>query len=366
MNSQSNSPEIRVKLSLQRQQYSDFTLDVDLNLPGKGITAIFGHSGSGKTTLLRVIAGLEKIDNTEISINGSIWQNNNRSVAPHKRRVGYVFQQSGLFSHLTAHKNMLYAVKRAQQRPDENFVREVIEVMNLTHLLNHYPDQLSGGESQRVAIARTLLSDPVLILMDEPLASLDERHKNDILPYLEKIKTTFKVPILYVSHSIKEVSRLADYAVVLDRGKAVNQGTVTEVFSTLNPLLNLGSRQSTLLEGTVVAREPQWGLVKVRFDQLELWIKDSDYKLEAQIRLQLLAKDISLTLSNNDQSSILNRVKMNISEIQTDDDDSMVLVKLVSGKDIIIARITRRSCKTLALKVGLTVWAQIKSVAIIR
>ncbi len=201
-------------------QYSGFSLDVDLALPGRGITALFGQSGSGKTTILRCIAGLEKARDAFISVNGEVWQDDAKDffVPTHKRSLGYVFQEASLFPHLSVRSNLDYGRKRAGKKDDKVF-EHTITLLGIGHLLDRLPEKLSGGESQRVAIARALLTEPKLLLMDEPLSALDARRKEEILPYIERIQSTLSIPILYVSHQPDEVMRLADHLVLLAEGR---------------------------------------------------------------------------------------------------------------------------------------------------
>ena len=225
---------LQVNFTLTSSQQITY-LDIDTRIPAKGVTAIYGHSGSGKTSLLRCIAGLEKAPNGSLAIHKddwqATWQDSNIFLPVHKRPIGYVFQEASLFAHLNAEKNLRYAIKRADKKVTQEFYQRVIAVMGINDILERYPNQLSGGERQRIAIARALLIQPRLLLMDEPLAALDHQRKQEILPYLEKLQQSFDIPILYVSHSMDEVARLADHIVVLDQGKVIAEGKLTDVFS---------------------------------------------------------------------------------------------------------------------------------------
>jgi len=343
-----------------------FTLDVDIEIPGQGVTAIFGHSGSGKTSLLRCIAGLHSSTNGKLSINGKIWQDESTYVETHQRSVGYVFQEASLFEHLTAGENLLYATKRAAIPPSEETYQQTIHLMGIDPILDNYPNQLSGGERQRVSIARALLSNPQLLLMDEPLASLDERRKQEILPYLERLRGELDIPILFVSHSVDEVARLADYIVVLEQGKVVTNGTLTEVLSRIDLPFRLGEDTGVIVEGTVAERNERWHLVRVEFDGGDLWLKDNGDAIGQSVRIRVLARDVSLSLENHQDTSILNRMPAEILEISPGADRALALVRLKVGTTVLIARVTGRSVEHLQLKPGKKLWAQIKSVAIVR
>lgn len=341
-------------------------LDVDSTIPTTGITAIYGHSGSGKTSLLRCIAGLEKADQGKLLVSGETWQDDSLFLPTHKRPIGYVFQEASLFPHLTAQKNLAYAVKRADLSVSPEFYQRIIEVMGINDILDRYPSQLSGGERQRIAIARALLIQPRLLLMDEPLAALDHERKQEILPYLERLHTNFDIPILYVSHSMDEVARLADHILVLDQGKIIAEGELTQVFSRIDLPQRLEQESGVILHGKVVEKDEQWQLMRIAFAQGEIWLPDSGEVLEQAVRIRILAKDVSLALNNHDDMSIVNRIEVKVAEIKSDIDNPMALVRLTMGEDYLVAKLTKKSTHHLQLKIGMTIWAQIKSVAIVR
>ena len=345
---------------------STFSLDVNLTLPGKGITAIFGQSGSGKTTLLRCVAGLERAQAGRLTINGESWQSDTLFVPTHQRSLGYVFQESSLFPHLSAQGNLNYAIKRSGIAHSKALSDHVIELMGIAPLLSRYPNQLSGGERQRVAIARALLIQPRLLLMDEPLASLDAARKQEILPYLEKLRSTFEVPILYVSHALDEVTRLADYVVVLEQGRAVAEGNVGEVFSRIDVPLPVGSDAGVVWQGQVIERNQQWHLARIACAGGDLWVRDTGDAIGQPIRVRILARDVSLSLSCHEDSSILNRLPVKVLEIASDSDAAMARVRLQAGNDFVTAQVTCRSVDHLKLAPEQRLWAQIKSVAILR
>ncbi|WP_078085103.1 molybdenum ABC transporter ATP-binding protein [Microbulbifer mangrovi] len=359
--------------------HAPFALDVQLDIPGRGVTGIFGPSGCGKTTLLRCIAGLQPCENGSLAVNGETWQssgNKRNSLPVHRRPLGFVFQQPSLFPHLSAGENLEFARKRARQKVSDDEYREITELMGITRLLSQQPEALSGGEQQRVAIARALLIKPRLLLMDEPLASLDQMRKREILPYLEKLHRSLEIPILYVSHSVEEVARLADHLLLMDEGKIVNEGPATALLSRADFPVQLGDDLGVLLEAQIAQQDSQWSLLSASFDGGSLWLRDTGEQVGDSIRVRVLARDISLTREEDMQSSILNRLPVQVEEICPDRDPAMMLIRLkpqsasaaASDANVsrLIARITRRSVHQLSLEIGTTLWAQIKSVAIVR
>ena len=371
--------------------YDDFVLDVDLALPAKGVTVLYGQSGSGKTTLLRCLAGLVHAPGGVLSVDGDQWQGDEVFVPTHKRPIGYVFQEPSLFEHLTVEGNLSYAQKRVDLAGSSGSVlssKEVIELLGIENLMQRKPNQLSGGEKQRVAIARALFSQPELLLMDEPLASLDTQRKREILPYLEKLRLELKIPIVYVTHSIDELSRLADWVVVLDQGRVVANGSLADVLTALDSPMQL-DYAGIVLETTILSREAQWDLMRVSFIGGELLLADNGRAEGETLRVRVDARDVSLTLSQHTDTSILNALPATVIEISACLSQDAVLVKLGLGhqstaaldesnvtdeqskagrdsNEILLSRITRRSAEHLALAVGSQVWAQIKSVAVLR
>jgi molybdate transport system ATP-binding protein len=216
--------------------YGRFQLDVDLAIPNSGITVLFGHSGSGKTTLLRCIAGLQQAPHGFLQINGKVWQDSERNIflPTYRRPLGYVFQEANLFPHLTVAANVEFGVKRIGKSTGPVIFQDVVELLGISHLLKCLPHSLSGGERQRVAIARALVLNPDILLMDEPLASLDFKRKQEILPYLNQLHQQTHIPILYVTHSQQEVMHLADYVVIMEEGRVLASGTLSETMNYLD------------------------------------------------------------------------------------------------------------------------------------
>lgn len=358
--------QARFQLSYGRQAKSHFNLDVDIDIPGQGVTAIFGASGSGKTSLLRCIAGLEKHTSGKLCVNGELWQDSSVFVPTNKRSLGYVFQEASLFEHLTAMGNLRYAIKRSNQTVNPQLLEQVVSVMGVESILTQLPEQLSGGEKQRVAIARALLSQPKLLLMDEPLASLDTARKLEILPYLERIRRDFNIPVLYVSHAVDEIVRLADHVVMMEQGKVMAQGGVTEVFSRVDLPLGVSTEVGAILECKIVKRDTQWHLMCVSFNGGELWLPNVENEQNNRLRIRVLASDVSLTLTPHNDSSILNVISGKVAAIVNDKDPAMSLVRLEVGQSYLLARLTHKSLQKLALTSGDSAWIQIKSAAIVR
>lgn len=242
-----------------RLDYADFSLDVDLQLPGRGVTALFGHSGSGKTTLLRCVAGLERSDQGELTVNGERWQNSaqNLFVPPHRRPIGYVFQEANLFTHLSVRRNLEFGMRRVPAPQRRVALEQAVELLGIDHLLERMPDRLSGGERQRVGIARALLTSPRLLLMDEPLAALDLKRKSEILPYLERLHDELDIPVLYVSHSPDEVARLADHVVLLEQGRAIAQGELRETLARLDLPTAFSDDAGVVIEGEIAGHDAE-------------------------------------------------------------------------------------------------------------
>jgi len=369
---------LQIELNLQRQE---FTLDVNVQLPGSGVSVLFGHSGSGKTTLLRCIAGLEKA-NGSVSFGDQQWQSQNHFLPTFKRPLAYVFQESSLFDHLSAEGNLQFAVKRAPQAASSGEITEIIELLGIGHTLKKYPAQLSGGERQRVAIARALLNKPQLLLMDEPLASLDEQRKQEILPYLEQLKNHLQLPIIYVTHSPAEVARLADYLVALKDGKVVAQGTLRETLTRLDFPLTLGEEAGVVLEGTVLEKDEQWQLLKIGFGthtnsppqnreryQIEghdaIWLRAGNEAIGQSVRARILARDVSLALTARHDSSIQNCLPGKVVAISDDQHPALALIKVMVGDTPFLSRMTRRSVAHLQLMPGSDIWVQVKSAALV-
>lgn len=352
-----------------KRVYADFGLDVDLNLPGRGVTALYGHSGSGKTTCLRCIAGLERAEHGFVQINDEVWQDSDNGifVPPHKRALGYVFQEASLFPHLSVLANLQFGLKRivrSQRRVD---MAQATELLGIGHLLERHPQHLSGGERQRVGIARALLTSPKLLLMDEPLAALDSRRKSEILPYLQRLHDELDIPVLYVSHAQDEVARLADHLVLLSEGKALASGPIGETLARLDLPMAMGDDAGVIIEGQVSAYDADYQLLSLQLPATEMSIRvtHAPIALGQPLRCKVHARDISLSLQNSEFSSILNRLPVTVVSEQSADNAAHVLIRLDAGGTPLVARITRYSRDQLGVHPGQHLWAQIKAVAVL-
>lgn len=349
--------------------YSGFSLDVDLQLPGRGVTALYGHSGSGKTTCLRCIAGLERAEQVFIQVNDEVWEDSDKGifVPPHKRALGYVFQEASLFPHLSVRANLEFGLRRIPRQQRRVDMAHATELLGIGHLLGRDPQNLSGGERQRIGIARALLTSPKLLLMDEPLAALDTQRKNEILPYLQRLHDELDIPVLYVSHSQDEVARLADHLVLLSNGKALASGAIGETLARLDLPLALGDDAGVVIEGHVSAYDADYQLLTLQLPNTDLSIRVAHSPMaEGQaLRCKVQARDVSLSLQGVEQSSILNRLPVTvISEIGADN-AAHVLIRLNAAGTPLLARITRYSRDQLGVHPGRQLWAQIKAVAVL-
>lgn len=354
-----------IRVSLAR---TAFRLDADLQLPAHGITALFGPSGSGKTTLLRCVAGLERTPGGIVRIAGEVWQDDSQDLflPPWKRPLGYVFQEASLFDHLDVRRNLEYGQRRAGARRETAIALEsAIELLGIGSLLARRTDELSGGERQRVAIARALATQPRLLLLDEPLASLDYARRQDVLPWLERLRDELRIPMLYVTHAADEVARLADTLVALDQGRVVASGPAAQVLARIEAPVLLGEDAGALLDGTVQERDGQWHLTRVAFAGGSLWLRDGGLPVGRRVRLRVLARDVSIALEEPHGTSIQNLLRCRVEAIAPDRHPSQVLVRLACGDSVLLARITARAANALALATGQPVWAQVKSVALV-
>jgi molybdate transport system ATP-binding protein len=345
-----------------------FSLDVDLDLPARGVTALFGQSGSGKTTLLRCMAGLERASQGRLVVNGEVWQDDTGRAGAwlptHQRPLGYVFQEASLFPHLTVLGNLRYGMRRASSA-QQSSLDQAIELLGIGHLLERKPDRLSGGERSRIGIARALAVSPRLLLMDEPLAALDLKRKQEILPYLERLHRELDIPVIYVSHAPDEVARLADHLVVMDAGRAVAAGPLSETLARLDLPIQLGEDVGVVLDAVVAERDQQWHLARVEFAGGSLWVRDAGHALGQAVRVRILARDVSIALAPISGISIQNCLRATIEEMAGDHHPALSLLRLKVGTSPLLARLTQRAAAELGLATGMAVWAQIKAVALV-
>ena len=344
-----------------------FTLDVALNLPARGVTAFFGPSGCGKTSVLRALAGLERAAG-RVAFGETVWQDDAQGlfVPTHQRAIGYVIQEAALFPHLDVQHNLAYGLKRIAPAERRIALDRVVDLLGIAHLLQRRPDTLSGGERQRVAIARALATSPALLLMDEPLAALDARRKAEVLPYLDRLHEELGIPIVYVSHAIDEVARLADHLVLMEAGRVLADGPLPDMLARLDLPVALGDDAGVVLDAVIGERDAQWHLARLDVDgeACRLWTRDPGQEVGRHVRLRVLARDVSLTRTPQTGTSIGNQLRGTIEAIADDEHPALALVRVRVGSAPVVARLTRRSAHALELAVGMPVWAQVKTVAL--
>jgi len=350
--------ECKIKIQLE-----SFMLDANFSIPDRGITVVFGPSGSGKTTLLRAIAGLEKSDDGFLKIGDSVWQKGEDFLATHKRQIGYVFQDAALFDHLDVKGNLNFVVKRAIGLK-EDFIESIHNLLEIKTLLNRKTTQLSGGEKQRVAIARALLTNPKILLLDEPLSALDLKRKNEILPYLDSIHNDLEIPILYVTHSQDEMSRLADHLLLIEDGNIVGSGPVNDMLTRFDMPLSHGGDAVSIIEAEVLKRDSEFNLMHLDFLGGQFIVPDNSFPVQTKVRIRVVARDVSLTKSKQVDTSILNIFPAMVQEI-VNEGEAQVMVRLQIKDTILLACITRKSSYKLRLEKGSEVFVQVKSVAIL-
>ncbi len=345
----------------------DFTLNSgEFELPAQGVTAVFGHSGSGKTTFLRCLAGFEASATGRVFFGEQAWLNNGKSLAVHKRDLGYVFQENSLFTHLNVADNLRYGLKRSQKQQRIIEFSQVIEWLGLTTLLARNPESLSGGERQRVAIARTLLSQPKILMMDEPMASLDLFSKRAIMPYLEGLRDELDIPILYISHSPEEVERLADTVVFMEQGKILSIEPIEEALNRKNTPLYQGMEPRSVFTAQVVSHSEVDGLSLVRAGDAQLWVAKVKESVGVNVRVVIAAQNVSLMLSKPEQTTVLNHLSVTIVAVEKFNESSYLLRLSVNNETWpLLAKVTKRSVNNLNLKVGQAVTAAIKSASIL-
>ena len=344
--------------------FGDFTLKANMDIPSAGVTALFGASGAGKTTVLRVMAGLTRLDHCVLRVRGETWQDDGRFLPPHKRPVGYVFQEPSLFPHLDVRGNIAYGHRRLPGESRKIALRQAIELLGLQKLLERRVHTLSGGERQRVAMARALAVSPRLLLMDEPLAGLDLTRKREILPYIDGLVRELDIPVIYVSHSPDEVARLADHLVLLDEGTVKASGAIAELLTRPELPLARGEEAEALVQARVSSFDEAFSLNRLAFEGGEFLVPGPRMALGETVRLRVAARDVSLTLDRQNETSILNIFEARV-ESMTPDGEAQCVVRIDVGGVALLARITRRSAAGLGIAPGKMVFAQVKGVAVL-
>jgi molybdate transport system ATP-binding protein len=363
---------LRVSASKKRD---GFTLQAEFEAPTPGIVALFGRSGCGKTTLINIIAGLLDADEARIQLDDLVLCDTRAgtSVPVELRRIGYVFQDGRLFPHLNVLANLRYGLKRSLRRARQPVAwgrqahpiafDEVIALLGLATLLDRRPHQLSGGERQRVGLGRALLCQPQLLLLDEPLASLDVARREEVLPYLEALRDRLSMPMVYVSHQFDEVLQLATHMVLMEAGRVVAQGSLSEV--SLRPELRaiIGPDSvGSVLDGVVTRTDPARAMADLKLGNGNLQVSLRDVTVGSRARVQLLARDIILAIEKPSGLSVRNMLQGVVAEVSPDDDDA-VLVKVDIGGATVLARITRDAATALSLHKGTAVWVLVKAVS---
>ncbi|MCP1337379.1 molybdenum ABC transporter ATP-binding protein [Futiania mangrovi] len=344
-----------------------FALDVAFTAPARGITALFGPSGCGKTTILRCMAGLTRLGGS-VRVGAETWQDDAAGVfvPPHRRAVGYVFQEASLFSHLSVRRNLLYGWRRAGRAASEARLApdDVVDLLGLAPLMDRTTEALSGGERQRVAVGRALLAAPRLLLMDEPMSALDRMSKEDILPYIESLPSRLKLPIVYVSHDIAEVSRLADRAVLMGRGSVVAEGALDVLLERLDLGPAAGRFEAgTILTATVAGHDAGYHLTLLDLAGQRIVIPRAPVPVGETVRLRIRARDVALTLGPPQGISIRNVLGGTVIQLVEEPGTAYAEVLVDVGGGRLRARLTRLAVAELGLRTGMKVHALMKSVA---
>ncbi len=351
-----------------RHQLAEFPLDVNFSVQRNAVTALFGPSGAGKSSIINIVAGLLQADSAKISINGHVVEDaeNHISVSPRLRNIGYVFQQPRLFPHLNVEKNLLFGWRRARHPVSRQEVDKLITLLGIESLISRKPRSLSGGEKQRVALGRAILSNPELLLLDEPLAALDHKRRDEILPYIERLRQEQQIPILYVSHSIDEVTRIADHIHIINQGKLVASGLIEDIFSRIDLYPITGRFEAgAIIDGTLANHLPEHALSQVAFGNQLLTVPKIAGEPGESIRVRVRSRDIIISRIEPQEISANNVLNGEILDIRANDGPYADL-QLQCGGARLIARITRHSAERFDLGIGSQVFAVIKSVTIDR
>ncbi len=353
-----------LQLALQMERPA-FHLQIETELSATGVTGIMGPSGCGKTSLLRVIAGLDRIPAAQIRFNETVWQDAEQFVPPHQRRIGFVFQDAHLFAHLNVQQNLHYGYARTEAAQRRIALDQVIELFDLHTMLARGVETLSGGERQRVAMARALATSPQLLLLDEPLSSLDASRRREILPFLARLRAQLDIPMLYVSHARDEHAQLADQLLLLDAGKLVALDEIHHLFARTDLALAHDPEAGALVDAVASRLDEEYGLMQLQFPGGALQVAAADLHTGQRLRLRIAARDISLTLQAQHGTSILNSFPVRIEQL-LESGPAQMLVRIRTAENVpLLSRITRKSAHELGLHEGQSLYAQIKSVALL-
>lgn len=345
-----------------------FHLAIDITIPSRGVTVLFGPSGSGKTTVLRCVAGLERASG-RFAIGDEIWQDDQRQifVPTWQRELGYVFQEASLFEHLDVRRNLEFGLNRSriERQAARAALDDAIDLLSIGALLDRSTVNLSGGEKQRVAIARALVTKPKILLLDEPLASLDIARRKEILPWLERLHRELQIPVIYVTHSLDELARLADHVVMLDYGQVSASGDLQKICTHPIMAMAAGDEAGVVIESTIQRIDDKFNLAEVAFGESTLWVRDGGVQVGAPIRVRILARDVSLATTAQSSSTIQNVIPGVIESLTNEAHASQALVTVRCGEAVLLSRVTHRALATLKLDTGSPVWCQVKSAALI-
>ncbi|MFM2049994.1 MAG: molybdate transporter, ATP-binding protein [Pseudomonadota bacterium] len=360
-----NAIEFQAQLTRQ-----DFALNINTMLPERGVTVLFGPSGSGKTTCLRVLAGLEPSATGRVCVAGEVWQDSASGVfrPVHQRALGYVFQEASLLPHLSVQGNLQFGFNRTPPAQRRVGWDQALTLLGIAHLLARKPHELSGGERQRVAIARALATSPQILLMDEPLAALDAQRKAEILPWLEQLHEQLDIPVVYVTHSLDELARLADHVVLLDAGQIRDSGPVMDLMTRLDLPLAHGDGAAALIEASICDHAPDDLMCTLEFDGGKLVLpqtRTTPLPKGTRVRVRIQARDVSVSLQKPELTSVLNILPATVVDM-SEDGRGQVLLGLHLGTTRLLSRISQLSARRLGITPGIALFAQIKGVAMVR
>ncbi|HED34451.1 MAG TPA: molybdenum ABC transporter ATP-binding protein [Gammaproteobacteria bacterium] len=354
-----------------KKQLESFLLDVRFDMPDRGVTVLFGPSGAGKSSLLNLMAGIDdnasKITCSQFKLKQTIYDDSEKNInlKPWQRKIGVVFQDHHLFPHMTVRENILFGYKR---RKSNKKINSLVDAFGITELLDHYPAYTSGGQKQRVSMVRALLSEPDLLILDEPLAALDYKSRQEIIPYIEGIAKRLSIPIIYVSHDIREVLRLAEHIVIIDQGKIVDTGNISELCIN-QPLLTQQEGASFILHGSIKEIIADDQLIQVNCEKKSIYFSDrnsgNNLILGQDVKILIHAKDVSLCLKPPADSSILNCIPVTIEKIEENSSGKLLVFSSI-GSQTIVAAISHRSARLLNVKSGEKMYAQFKATAMIK
>lgn len=347
---------LKVKVAKRRD---GFALNAEFNAPTPGVVALFGRSGCGKSTTINIISGLLAADTARVELDGHVLTD----LPPEQRRIGYVFQDGRLFPHMSVVRNLQYGLKRTRAPQQTIAFDQIVSLLGLESLLHRRPYQLSGGERQRVSLGRALLSQPALLLLDEPLAALDAARRDEVLPHLEKLRDNLSIPMVYVSHQFDEVLQLATHVVLMDAGQVVTHGPLSEV--SLVPQLRaiVGSDSvGAVVDGVVTNVDSAGGMAQLRVGSGSLNVSMSSVRAGDRVRVQLLARDIILATQEPHGLSVRNQLRGVITSLVNDEDDARLVTVDVGGTNV-LSRVTRNAVEALGLRDGMNVWVLVKAVS---